>query len=159
MAGVTVALYFGYQVVAGLLNALAHLGVLTSQHPGDADLAVWWVGFVPQALPYVIATFVLLWLWPAKAGGNVLLTLIARAALAATGGAAIAAIIGAISATTVSGGWFTSMPREYSFPGWYAGQLPAMLFNGVELNFPVLALAAIVAAYFFRAFDHRERIE
>jgi hypothetical protein len=157
MAGVTVALYFGYQVVAGLLTALTQLSTLLSQHPGGADLTLWWVGFVPRAMPYVIAAFLLFWLWPAKGQG--ILALIARAALAAAAGAVIATIIGAISATTVSGGWFTSMPREYSFPGWYVGQLPSMLLNGIDLNFPVLALAAIVTASLFRAFDQRERIE
>ncbi|HWU60312.1 MAG TPA: hypothetical protein VN045_16435 [Microbacteriaceae bacterium] len=148
MAGVTVALYLAYQVVAGLLTALTQLSTLLSQHPGGADLTIWWVGFVPRSMPYVIAGFALFWLWPAK--GHGILGLIARAALAAAGGAVIGTIIGAISATTVSGGWFTSMPREYSFPGWYLGQLPSMLLSGIELNFPVLALAAIVALVLFR---------
>lgn len=159
MAGVTVALYFGYQVVAGLLTALTQLSTLVSQHPGGADLTVWWVGFVPRALPYVIAAFVLFWLWPAQGRGNVILALIGRAALAAAAGAVIAVIIGALSATTVSGAWFTSQPREYSFPEWYLGQLPSMLLGGIDLNFPVLALAAIVTAFLFRAFDQKERIE
>jgi hypothetical protein len=149
-AGVTVALYFCYEIVAGVLTAAAQLGTVLSQHTGGADMLLWWVAFIPRAVPYVIAGFVIFWLWPARNPRTVIFALIARAAVAAFGGAVLSTLIGAISATTVSGGWFTSQPRAYTFPQWYVGQLPSMLLNGINLNFPVLALAAIVALVLFR---------
>jgi len=91
-----------------------------------------------------------LWLWPVSRSQNLLLALIGRAAVAALAGAILSWIIDFAAASRVSGGWFTSMPREYSFPEWYFGQAASVLVGGIAQNFPVIALAAVVTAFLFR---------
>lgn len=147
LALIVAALFFGYQALTGMLSLVLRL--VGQPEPSDRLLIA--VSGLLDPLPYAAAAFVVFLVWRRPGRTAV------KAVVAAGAGAVSSAVIGMLLEMRISGAWFTSVPRQYSFPWSYViAQLPGGLVSGFLDALPVMFVAAFLASWLLAPRSHAE---